>query len=120
MPRGFPPTLKVAVSLSVAVSITDTVAEPSLDTYANGAAKALRAVAADRIVAPIMSRAKHMTVVSPSNYGGAPQWSLCYTTLRKLIGHPDRGRTYAAPRMSDSARSDRRGDRRGNVAADRV
>jgi hypothetical protein len=31
MPRGLPPTLNVAVTLSVTVSITDTVPEPSFD-----------------------------------------------------------------------------------------
>ncbi len=33
--------------------------------------------------------------------------------------HPDRGRTFTAPRMSDSPRSARRGDRR-TIAADRA
>src|ERR1700694_1693832 len=91
MPRGFPPTLNVAVSVSGAVSITDTEAEPSLETYANGAASATSAFMADRTIAPIMSRAKRMTVVSPSNEavrrnGVGTIDRLCYTSLRQLIG----------------------------------
>src|SRR5437660_8566006 len=38
MPRGFCPTFSVETTLSVAVSITEIVAEPSLETYAKGAA----------------------------------------------------------------------------------
>src|SRR5437660_10452114 len=38
MPRGFCPTFSVQTTLSVAVSITEIVAEPSLETYAKGAA----------------------------------------------------------------------------------
>src|ERR1700693_2459348 len=98
MPRGFPPTSNVAVSLSVAVSITDTEAEPSLDTYANGAASALRPVAADRTGAPIRSGAKRMMLLllrtmAVRRNGVGTGDGLCYTTLRQLIGHPDRGRT---------------------------
>src|SRR5689334_18559684 len=40
MPRGLPPTLNVAVTLSVAVSITDTVPDPSFEAKATGAATA--------------------------------------------------------------------------------
>src|SRR6266849_6337179 len=91
MPRGFPPTLNVAVTLSVAVSITDTEAEPSLDTYANGAASALSAVVADMTVAKIMNLAKRMTACSPSTYaarrnGGGADDRLCYTSSRRPIG----------------------------------
>src|ERR1700720_3605567 len=90
MPRGFPPTLNVAVTLSVAVSITDTEAEPSLDTYANGAASAVSAVVAETTVAQIMNLNKHTTGCSPSSYA-APQWSRCRRSvmlheLRQLIG----------------------------------
>src|ERR1700681_3061156 len=90
MPRGFPPTSNVAVTLSVAVSITDTEAEPSLDTYANGAASALSAVVAETTVAQIMNRDKRTTGCSPSSYT-APQWSGCGRSvmlheLRQLIG----------------------------------
>ena len=38
MPRGFSPTFSVATTLSVAVSMTDTEALPSLETYASAAA----------------------------------------------------------------------------------
>src|SRR5438105_9654917 len=61
MPRGLPPTLNVAVTLSVAISITVTEAEPSLDTYANGAASALSVIVAEMTVAQIMNRA-NMTI----------------------------------------------------------
>src|SRR5689334_7538377 len=40
MPRGFVPALNVAVTLSVAVSMTEIDAEPSFETYAKGAASA--------------------------------------------------------------------------------
>src|SRR6266853_5034782 len=91
MPRGFPPTSNVAVTLSVAVSITDTEAEPSLDTYANGAASALSAVVAETTVAQIMNRDKRTTVCSPSSYaagrnGAGADDRLCYTSLRQVIG----------------------------------
>src|SRR5664279_3026460 len=97
MPRGFPPTLNVVVSLSVAVSMTDTDAEPSLETYAKGAANAPRAVVADRTVAPIMSRVKRMTF-APSNQGGTPQWRGCrlWVILHEFAAthrRPERGRT---------------------------
>src|SRR6202521_354846 len=91
MPRGFPPTSNVAVTLSVAVSITDTEAEPSLDTYANGAASALSSIVTDMTVAQITNRAKRMTTCSPSSYaarriGAGADDRLCYTSLRQLIG----------------------------------
>jgi len=38
MPRGFCPIFKVAVTWSVAVSMTETVDDPSFATYATGAA----------------------------------------------------------------------------------
>src|SRR6266480_6447105 len=123
MPRGLPPTLNVAVTLSVVVSITDTEAEPSLDTYANGDASALSAVVVDMTAAQIMDRARRMTTFL-LELCGAPQWSRCpqsvmlheFATTHR---HPDRGRTFTAPRISDSPRSGRRGDRR-TVAADRA
>src|ERR1700674_3627305 len=91
MPRGFPPTSNVAVTLSVAVSITDTEAEPSLDTYANGAASALSAIVTDMTVAQITSGARRMTTGSPPSYaarrmGAGADDRLCYSSLRQLIG----------------------------------
>src|SRR5438105_15440310 len=85
MPRGFPPTSNVAVTLSVAISITVTEAEPSLDTYANGAASAPSDVVAETTVAQIMNRAKRTTGCSPSSYvarrnGVATDDRLCYTS----------------------------------------
>src|SRR5438045_8304650 len=90
MPRGFPPTSNVAVTLSVAISITVTEAEPSLDTYANGAASALSVVVAEMTVAQIMNRA-NMTIFSPPSdaarrNGVATGARLCYTSSRQPIG----------------------------------
>src|SRR2546421_4114 len=81
----FPRIFSRCTTLSVAVSITDTEAEPSLDTYANGAASAPSDVVAETTVAQIMNRDKRTTGCSPSSYaarrnGAGADDRLCYTS----------------------------------------
>src|SRR5690242_7845669 len=73
MPRGLPPTVNVAVTLSVAVSILDTVPEPSLEAYAIGAAAPGSDAAADNAAA-IRIWKKRMAAIAPRG-AGRSQWS---------------------------------------------
>jgi hypothetical protein len=89
MPRGLPPTVNVAVTLSVTVSILDTVPEPSLEAYAIGAAAAGSDAAADNAAAIRIwkKRMAGLLLEAPVDRNGAgTNDRLCYTTCRNFPG----------------------------------
>src|SRR6478609_6601366 len=100
MPRGLPPTLNVAVTLSVVVSIIDTVPEPSFEAYAIGAAAADRELAASN--AAIRIQEKRMAVIAPRG-AGRLQWSrrkrsVMLHDLSQLLGPCAKDMPNSAPR----------------------
>src|SRR2546428_20407 len=78
MPRGFCASLSVAVTRSVTVSMIEIDAEPSLGTYANGAAAAAAVHAAASAIA---KRINPGTPSSLHRVGSRANDRLCYTSL---------------------------------------
>src|SRR5438034_9136379 len=83
MPRGFCASLSVAVTRSVAVSMTEIEAEPSFGTYANGAATPLVAHASEAATAKCINRD---TFAPASNWKPRERSAMLHEFARKPTG----------------------------------
>src|SRR5207247_2612264 len=92
MPRGFSPIFSVATTLSVAVSMTETDADPSLETYASGAAAAGRQCV--QPASAVVSRSRGKFIVGAERNGSGVE-----LYERASVNYPTRIRMPLIPQL---------------------